>query len=58
MIVAAIETMGEAVAMAEGYGVQPGDLLDVLTNAVFTAPVYKNYGASSPHSATSRRVSS
>lgn len=45
MIVAAIETMGEAVAMAEGYGVQPGDLLDVLTNAVFTAPVYKNYGA-------------
>lgn len=45
MIIAAIEAMGEAAAMAEGYGVSPGELLDVLTNAVFPAPVYKNYGA-------------
>jgi 3-hydroxyisobutyrate dehydrogenase-like beta-hydroxyacid dehydrogenase len=43
MIVAAIETMGEAAAMAEGYGVAPADLLGVLTNTVFNAPVYKNY---------------
>jgi 3-hydroxyisobutyrate dehydrogenase-like beta-hydroxyacid dehydrogenase len=43
MIVAAIETMGEAAAMAEGYGVAPAELLDVLTNTVFNVPVYKNY---------------
>jgi 3-hydroxyisobutyrate dehydrogenase-like beta-hydroxyacid dehydrogenase len=45
MIIAAIEAMGEAAAMAEGYGVAPGELLDILTNAVFPAPVYRNYGA-------------
>jgi len=43
MIAAAIETMGEAAAMAEGYGVAPAELLDVLTNTVFNVPVYKNY---------------
>jgi 3-hydroxyisobutyrate dehydrogenase-like beta-hydroxyacid dehydrogenase len=43
MIASAIETMGEAAAMAEGYGVTPAELLDVLTNTVFPAPVYKNY---------------
>jgi 3-hydroxyisobutyrate dehydrogenase-like beta-hydroxyacid dehydrogenase len=45
MIAAAIASMGQAVALAEGNGVRGGDLLDVLTNAVFTAPLYKNYGA-------------
>jgi 3-hydroxyisobutyrate dehydrogenase-like beta-hydroxyacid dehydrogenase len=43
MIASAVETMGEAAAMAEGYGITPSELLDVLTNAVFPAPVYKNY---------------
>jgi 3-hydroxyisobutyrate dehydrogenase-like beta-hydroxyacid dehydrogenase len=45
MIAAAIESMGEAVALAERHGVRGGDLLDVLTSSLFAAPVYKNYGA-------------
>jgi len=45
MIVSAIEAMAEAAAMAKGHGIAEGDLLGVLTNAVFTVPVYKNYGA-------------
>jgi 3-hydroxyisobutyrate dehydrogenase-like beta-hydroxyacid dehydrogenase len=43
MIASAIETMGEAAAMAEGYGITHRELLDVLTNTVFPTPVYKNY---------------
>ncbi len=45
MIVAAIEAMGEASALAEAHGVSAADLLDLLTNTIFSAPVYKNYGA-------------
>ncbi len=45
LIAAAIECMGEAVVMAERHGVQPTDLLEILTNTLFAAPVYKNYGA-------------
>lgn len=45
MIASAIETMAEAGAMVERYGVAPAALLDVLTSTLFAAPVYKNYGA-------------
>lgn len=45
MLVSAIEAMAEAAAMAKGHGIAERDLLGVLTNAVFTAPAYKNYGA-------------
>jgi len=45
LIAAAIECMGEAVVMAERHGVLPADLLEVLTNTLFAALVYKNYGA-------------
>jgi len=45
MIASALATMGQAVALAEGSGMGGVDLLDVLTNAVFTAPLYKNYAA-------------
>ena len=45
MIVAAIEAMGEASALAEAHGVSAAELLDLLTNTIFAAPVYKNYGA-------------
>lgn len=44
MIASAIESMAEAAMMVERYGVRPGDLLNVLTNTLFAAPVYKNYG--------------
>ena len=43
-ILAAIETMGEAMALAEKGGVPKAALLEVLTNTLFDAPVYKNYG--------------
>ncbi|MFH6782865.1 MULTISPECIES: NAD(P)-dependent oxidoreductase [Methylobacterium] len=46
MIVAAIEAMGEAAALGEAHGVPAADLLDLLTNTIFAAPVYRNYGAS------------
>lgn len=45
MLIAAIEAMGEAAALAEGHGVTGADLLDLLTNTLFASPVYKNYGA-------------
>jgi 3-hydroxyisobutyrate dehydrogenase-like beta-hydroxyacid dehydrogenase len=45
MLGAAVEAMAEASAMASRNGVAPAELLDVLTNAVFTAPSYKIYGA-------------
>jgi len=41
---AAVEGMAEVSAMAVRYGIEPADLLDVLTNGVFTAPSYKMYG--------------
>jgi 3-hydroxyisobutyrate dehydrogenase-like beta-hydroxyacid dehydrogenase len=44
MLIAAIEAMGEAAALAEGHGVTGADLLDLLTSTLFAAPVYKNYG--------------
>ena len=45
MLAAAIETMAEAMALARGYGIPEGELLDVLTGTLFPTPVYKNYGA-------------
>jgi 3-hydroxyisobutyrate dehydrogenase-like beta-hydroxyacid dehydrogenase len=44
LIAAAIECMGEAVVMAERYGVRPAALLEILGNTLFAAPVYRNYG--------------
>jgi len=44
MIASAIETMGEAVALARSHGVKADAFLDVLTNTLFAAPAYKLYG--------------
>lgn len=44
MIVSAIESMGEAVALGEAYGVAAPELLDMLTSTLFNAPIYKIYG--------------
>jgi 3-hydroxyisobutyrate dehydrogenase-like beta-hydroxyacid dehydrogenase len=44
MLGAAVEAMAEASAMASRHGIAPADLLDVLTNGVFTAPSYQLYG--------------
>ncbi len=43
-ILAAIETMGEAMTLAEKGGVPKAALYEVLTGTLFDAPVYKNYG--------------
>jgi 3-hydroxyisobutyrate dehydrogenase-like beta-hydroxyacid dehydrogenase len=45
MIAAAIESMAEAAVMVERHGVPATEMLNVLTNTLFAAPVYKNYGA-------------
>jgi 3-hydroxyisobutyrate dehydrogenase-like beta-hydroxyacid dehydrogenase len=45
MLGAAVEAMAEASVMALRNGVEPADLLDVLTNGIFPAPTYKVYGA-------------
>jgi 3-hydroxyisobutyrate dehydrogenase-like beta-hydroxyacid dehydrogenase len=44
MIASAIESMAEAAAMTERYGVAPAEMLNVFTNTLFAAPVYQNYG--------------
>jgi 3-hydroxyisobutyrate dehydrogenase-like beta-hydroxyacid dehydrogenase len=45
MILAAIETMGEAMTLAEKGGVPKAKLLEVLTGTLFDAAVFRNYGA-------------
>jgi 3-hydroxyisobutyrate dehydrogenase-like beta-hydroxyacid dehydrogenase len=45
MIAAAIESMAEAAVMVERFGVSSAEFLNVLTNTLFAAPVYQNYGA-------------
>ena len=45
MLGAAVEGMAEASALASQHGIAPAELLDVLTNGVFTAPSYQIYGA-------------
>ena len=49
MLGAAVEAMSEASAMASRHGIAPADLLDVLTNGVFTTPSYQLYGDAIAH---------
>ncbi len=44
MILAAVETMAEAMALAAKGGVDPAALLEVLTGSLFDSPIYRNYG--------------
>jgi 3-hydroxyisobutyrate dehydrogenase-like beta-hydroxyacid dehydrogenase len=44
MIMSAIETLGEAFALLKKGGVDPAQFLDTITEGLFAAPVYKNYG--------------
>jgi 3-hydroxyisobutyrate dehydrogenase-like beta-hydroxyacid dehydrogenase len=44
MIMAAIESLAEAMTLAAKNGVEKANLLDVLTNTLFNAPIYKTYG--------------
>jgi 3-hydroxyisobutyrate dehydrogenase-like beta-hydroxyacid dehydrogenase len=45
MLASVIETLGEAFALSRKYGIDPEQLLDLLTSTLFSAPVYKSYGA-------------
>lgn len=44
MIMSAVETMGEAFALLKKGGVDAGLFLDTMTDGLFSAPIYKNYG--------------
>jgi len=44
MIASALETMGEAVALARAHGVQGAQFLEIMTSTLFAAPVYQGYG--------------
>jgi len=45
MILAAIESLAEAMSLAQHGGVDKRQLLEILTATLFDAPVYRNYGA-------------
>ena len=44
MLLAAVETMAEAMALAEKGGVAKATLLEVMTGTLFDALAYRNYG--------------
>jgi 3-hydroxyisobutyrate dehydrogenase-like beta-hydroxyacid dehydrogenase len=44
MILAAIESLAEAMTLAEKGGVPKAQLLEVLTGSLFGAPIFQNYG--------------
>lgn len=44
LLAAAIEGLGEALALVRKSGVDPAAFLDIITRTSFNAPAYKNYG--------------
>jgi 3-hydroxyisobutyrate dehydrogenase-like beta-hydroxyacid dehydrogenase len=44
MIMGVIEAMAEAMALVEKYGVPRQKMMDVMTESIFPAPLYVNYG--------------
>ncbi len=44
LVASVIESLGEAFALIRKSGIDQDVYLDVLTNSIFTAPVYKTYG--------------
>jgi 3-hydroxyisobutyrate dehydrogenase-like beta-hydroxyacid dehydrogenase len=44
MLAAAIESMGEAAALTEGYGVGARELFELIGQSLFPGPVYQGYG--------------
>lgn len=45
LIASVIECLGEVFSLGRKYGLQADTMLDVFTNSLFAAPVYKTYGA-------------
>ncbi len=44
MLAAAIESMGEAAALAGGYDIEAGTLFELVSQTFFPGPVYQGYG--------------
>jgi 3-hydroxyisobutyrate dehydrogenase-like beta-hydroxyacid dehydrogenase len=44
LIASIIESLGEAIALARKYGVDPHEYVEFLTNSLFAAPIFKTYG--------------
>ncbi len=44
MIASVIECLGEAFSLGRKHGVEAEKMLDVFTNSLFAAPIYKTYG--------------
>jgi len=44
LIASVIESLAEAIALTRKYGIDPHEYIEVLTNTLFAAPVYKTYG--------------
>lgn len=44
MLCSAVETLAEAMALADGYGIAPQELLALITSTAFPGPVYQGYG--------------
>ncbi len=44
LISVVIESLGEAIAVARKYGIDPHAYVDFFTNSLFNAPVFKTYG--------------
>jgi 3-hydroxyisobutyrate dehydrogenase-like beta-hydroxyacid dehydrogenase len=44
LLVAAIEALGEAFALARKHGVAPAQLLEIVNGRLLRSPVYENYG--------------
>ncbi len=45
LITAVIEALAESIALVRKHGLDPKTFMDLLTNSLFAAPVYRNYGA-------------
>ncbi len=44
MLASAVETMGEAIALAGSYGIAASDLVALISSTAFPGPVYQGYG--------------
>jgi len=44
MLAAAIESMGEAAALCCGYGIEAGQVFELVSQILFPGPVYEGYG--------------
>ncbi|HEX7967636.1 MAG TPA: NAD(P)-dependent oxidoreductase [Stellaceae bacterium] len=45
LIASMIENLGEAIALVRKSGIDPRRYVDILTGSLFSAPIYKTYGA-------------